>query len=60
MTIVPTIGARTRKQIGDALASLDLSLDPSDVAALEAAVPASQVAGTRYGEALMAPLDGEK
>jgi hypothetical protein len=35
-------------------------LDASDVAALEAAVPASRVAGTRYPEAHMAALDSER
>ena len=60
VTIVPTIGARTRKQIADALASLDVSLEASEVAALEAAVPASQIAGTRYGQEQMAVLDSER
>ncbi|HET6898274.1 MAG TPA: aldo/keto reductase [Vicinamibacteria bacterium] len=60
VSIVPTIGARTRKQIVDALASLDVTLDPSEVAALEAAVPASQIAGTRYGQEQMAVLDSER
>ncbi|UQA60549.1 aldo/keto reductase [Polyangium aurulentum] len=60
VTIVPTMGARTRKQLADTLSSLDVSLDASEVAALEAAVPASEVAGTRYAEAMMATLDSEK
>ena len=60
VVIVPTIGARTRKQLVDALSSLDVSLDASDVAYLEAAVPASQVAGTRYPEVQMATLDSER
>src|SRR5690349_8249390 len=59
-TIIPTIGARTRKQLVDALSSLEVSLDASAVASLEAAVPASQVAGTRYPEAQMAILDSER
>jgi aryl-alcohol dehydrogenase-like predicted oxidoreductase len=59
-TVIPTIGARTRKQLADALSALDISLDASDIAALEAAVPASQVAGTRYPEAAMATLDSER
>jgi aryl-alcohol dehydrogenase-like predicted oxidoreductase len=57
--IIPTLGSRTRKQIADALSSLDVSLEASDVASLESAVPASQVAGTRYAEAQMAVLDSE-
>lgn len=60
VTIVPVMGARTRKQLTEALSSLDVSLDASEVASLEAAVPASQVAGTRYPEAQMAMLDSEK
>lgn len=47
VTIIPTMGARSRKQLADALASLAVSLDASEVAALEAAVPASEVAGSR-------------
>jgi aryl-alcohol dehydrogenase-like predicted oxidoreductase len=60
VTIIPTIGARSRKQLLDALASLEVALNPSEVVALEAAVPASQVAGTRYPEALMGTLDSER
>jgi aryl-alcohol dehydrogenase-like predicted oxidoreductase len=60
VTIIPTLGARTRKQLADALSGLDVSLDTSDIAALEAALPASQVAGTRYPEAAMATLDSER
>jgi len=58
--IVPTIGARTPRQLTDALAALDVSLSPSEVAALEAAVPAAEVAGTRYPAPLMATLDSER
>lgn len=60
VTIIPTIGARKRRQLADALSSLDVSLDASEIAALETAVPASQVAGTRYAEAQMAVLDSER
>lgn len=59
VSIVPTLGARTRSQLADALASLDIRLDASEVAALEAIVSASQVAGTRYPQAGMALLDSE-
>lgn len=58
--IVPVIGARTRKQLADALASVDLALDPTELAALETAVPADQVVGTRYPAAMMASLDSER
>ncbi len=60
VTIVPTIGARTRAQLADTFASLEISLTPAEVASLEAAVPASQVAGARYPEAGMATLDSER
>jgi aryl-alcohol dehydrogenase-like predicted oxidoreductase len=60
VTIVPTLGARTRQQLAEALSGLDVSLDPPEVAALEAAVPASEVAGARYPEAAMASLDSER
>jgi aryl-alcohol dehydrogenase-like predicted oxidoreductase len=60
VTIVPTLGARTPGQLADTLASLDVTLDGSEIAALEAAVPASQVAGTRYPAAAMAALDSER
>jgi aryl-alcohol dehydrogenase-like predicted oxidoreductase len=58
--IVPTLGARTRKQLAEVLSALDVSLDASELAALEAAVPASGVAGTRYPGPAMATLDSEK
>jgi aryl-alcohol dehydrogenase-like predicted oxidoreductase len=60
VTIIPTLGARTRAQLADALAGLDVTLSPSEVAALEEAVPATAVAGTRYATPLMAALDSEK
>jgi aryl-alcohol dehydrogenase-like predicted oxidoreductase len=60
VTIIPTVGARTRAQLADALAGLEVTLTPAEVAALEAAVPASEVAGTRYGAPQMATLDSEK
>ena len=60
VTMIPTMGARTRAQLADALAGLDVTLDPSEVAALEAAVPADEVAGTRYATPLMAALDSER
>jgi aryl-alcohol dehydrogenase-like predicted oxidoreductase len=60
VTILPTMGARTRQQLNDALAGLAVSLTASEVAALEAAVPAHQIAGTRYPAPAMATLDSEK
>jgi aryl-alcohol dehydrogenase-like predicted oxidoreductase len=58
--IVPVIGARTRAQLDEALRSLDLALDAEEVRRIEAALPASAVAGTRYAEAQMRHLDSER
>jgi len=58
--VVPVIGARTTAQLDGALAALDLHLDDADLAAVEAAVPADAVAGTRYAAPQMAGLDSER
>ena len=58
--IIPTIGARTPAQLADAVAALDITLSPTEVAAIEAAVPASAVAGSRYAAPMMAHLDSER
>lgn len=60
VTVIPTMGARTPKQLDDSLAGMAIELSQSEVAALEAAVPADQVAGTRFAAAQMAMLDSEK
>ncbi|APR81477.1 Aldo-keto reductase [Minicystis rosea] len=60
VTVIPTMGARTRQQLRDALAGLDVTLTAADLAAIEAAVPASEIAGTRYPAPMMAHLDSEK
>jgi aryl-alcohol dehydrogenase-like predicted oxidoreductase len=60
VTLIPTMGARNRTQLADALAGLDLTLTATEVAALEAALPATKVAGTRYAAPLMTTLDSEK
>ena len=57
--VVPLVGARRRDQLQEALAALDLSLDPGDLARIEAAVPPGRVAGERYDPAQMAHLDSE-
>ena len=59
-SIVPVIGARTRAQLAEALSALDVALSPADVLRLEAAVPASAVAGTRYDAHGMKTLDSER
>lgn len=58
--VVPTIGARTRAQLADALAALAVKLTADDVAALETAVPADALGGERYAPAQMAHLDSER
>jgi aryl-alcohol dehydrogenase-like predicted oxidoreductase len=58
ITIIPTIGARTRQHIADALPALDVTLSTAELATLEAAM--CDVAGTRYPEPMMAHLDSEK
>jgi aryl-alcohol dehydrogenase-like predicted oxidoreductase len=58
--IVPVIGARTRAQLTESLGALQVSLTPEELARIEEAVPASAVAGTRYGAEQMRMLDSEK
>ncbi len=58
--VVPIIGARTRAQIAESLAALEVKMTPDEVKAIEAAVPAESVAGTRYDEHQMRVLDSEK
>ncbi len=58
--IVPLIGTKRRDRLAEALAALDLDLEPGDLAAIEAAVPAGAVAGDRYDERQMAALDSER
>ena len=45
---------------GEALGAFDVVLTREEVARIEQAVPAAQVAGTRYGPAQMAMLDSER
>jgi aryl-alcohol dehydrogenase-like predicted oxidoreductase len=58
-SIVPVIGARTRAQLTESLGALAVHLSPEDLARIETAVPASEVAGSRYGEPQMRMLDSE-
>jgi aryl-alcohol dehydrogenase-like predicted oxidoreductase len=59
-SIVPIIGARTRKQLAESLGALELKISAADVAKIEAAVSANEVAGTRYDAYQMGHLDSEK
>jgi aryl-alcohol dehydrogenase-like predicted oxidoreductase len=59
-TIIPVVGARKRTQLDESLAALAVRLTPEEVARIEEAIPASQVAGTRYAEPQMSMLDSER
>jgi len=58
--IVPVIGARTRRQLEESLAALEIELTAGEIARLEEAIPASEVAGSRYAETQMRGLDSER
>jgi aryl-alcohol dehydrogenase-like predicted oxidoreductase len=58
--IVPLVGARRIGQLHDALASVDVTLSPDDLAAIEAAIPKGAAAGERYPAQQMAFLDSER
>jgi aryl-alcohol dehydrogenase-like predicted oxidoreductase len=58
--IVPLIGTKRRDRLAEALGALEVRLSAPEFAAIEAAVPSSQVAGDRYDSGQMAALDSEK
>jgi aryl-alcohol dehydrogenase-like predicted oxidoreductase len=58
--IIPLIGTKRRDRLAESLAALELTLSPDELAAIEAAVPSSEVAGERYEAIQMAALDSEK
>jgi aryl-alcohol dehydrogenase-like predicted oxidoreductase len=58
--IVPVIGARTRERLAESLGAAAVALTDEQLAAIEDAMPAHRVAGTRYDEHGMATLDSEK
>jgi aryl-alcohol dehydrogenase-like predicted oxidoreductase len=58
--IIPLIGTKRRDRLAEALHALDMTLSGDDLAAIEAAVPAAEVAGDRYDVAQMAALDSER
>ncbi|MFE2262876.1 aldo/keto reductase [Streptomyces griseosporeus] len=58
--IVPLVGARTRERLTESLGALDVTLDRADLDAIDEAVPAEAVAGTRYAAEQMAMLDSER
>jgi aryl-alcohol dehydrogenase-like predicted oxidoreductase len=57
---VPVVGARTRKQLDDALGALDKPLSRADVAAVEPLLPREAITGTRYATEQMKHLDSER
>jgi aryl-alcohol dehydrogenase-like predicted oxidoreductase len=59
-SIVPLVGARTRTQLAESLGALQVTLTAADVERIEAALPPSAVAGTRYDEHQMRVLDSER
>lgn len=59
-SIVPLVGARRRSQLSEALGALQVELSPRDITAIEEALPASKVVGTRYPAPVMATLDSER
>jgi aryl-alcohol dehydrogenase-like predicted oxidoreductase len=58
--IIPLIGTKRRDRLAEAITAMSLTLTPAELAAIEAAVPAEQVAGPRYEPAQMAALDSER
>ncbi len=59
-SIIPVMGARTRAQLSESMAALQVTLSPDEIAAIEAAIPPEAVAGSRYGADQMRVLDSEK
>lgn len=58
--IVPLIGARRRDRLTESLGAAGLVLSATELAAIEAAMPADAVAGDRYPSVQMAHLDSER
>ena len=55
--LIPIPGTKQRKYLEQNVAALEVKLSPSELAALEAIFPASAVAGQRYAEESMKPLN---
>jgi aryl-alcohol dehydrogenase-like predicted oxidoreductase len=58
--MVALVGSRTLKQLAESLGASKLKLSNQDLERIEAAVPAHEVAGTRYDASQMKHLDSEK
>jgi aryl-alcohol dehydrogenase-like predicted oxidoreductase len=58
--IVPIPGARTRKQLDEALGALPVVLSPEDLARIDEVLSEQPIAGTRYDARQMKMLDSER
>ncbi len=58
--MVPLLGMRTVAQVEEALGALEVRLSEEELARLEGAVPAAEIAGTRYDKVAMTHLDSER
>lgn len=58
--IVPLVGATTPDQLRESAAAMELELSSDDLALIEAAMPASEVAGKRSNEHQMSIMDSEQ
>jgi aryl-alcohol dehydrogenase-like predicted oxidoreductase len=58
--IVPIPGARTRKQLDEAIGALAVQLTPDDMASLDHLLTEHEIAGTRYDARQMKLLDSER
>jgi aryl-alcohol dehydrogenase-like predicted oxidoreductase len=58
--LLPTMGARTRKQLQETLAAVELKLSAEQVQRLDAIATEFPIVGTRYDEGQMKALDSEK
>jgi aryl-alcohol dehydrogenase-like predicted oxidoreductase len=58
--IIPLVGTKNRKRLAEAVQATQIKLSPNELTEIEAAVPASAVAGTRYDARHMLILDSER
>ncbi|MEU5613252.1 aldo/keto reductase [Streptomyces sparsogenes] len=56
--VVPIPGTRRQRYLEENLAALDIELSPEDLAAVEAAAPPEQIAGTRYDATSLTFVNG--
>jgi aryl-alcohol dehydrogenase-like predicted oxidoreductase len=58
--IVPLLGSRTRQQLREAIAAINVKLSNEELQKIAETIPAASVAGTRYDPGQMAWLDSER